>query len=220
MLVDGYTIAMELNAGRWKAFRDGQSIKADDLKIGPNSIDVTLGDRLLVRQPHTFIDPYKPETAQYDEMMPISDEGSDPYFMLMPNTLYLGFVRERFEARTPIGVPVIGASFDAVAAITTGVQCPCAIVYAVPMVDGRSTLGRLGVTVHETAGFGDFGFEGCFTLEIAAREMTKLYVGMRIAQVSFQTTTPNVVKKVYTGAYSGADHVGRPVAPRLGRDRF
>ncbi len=211
MLIDGYTIEQEIDCGNWKAFRDQKPIAAKSLKIGPNSVDVTLGDHLLVRKSETFIDPYVQETAEYEEVQPYREDGKDPFFMLMPNKLYLGYVRERFEARSPVLLDVLG--HDDLRIGTTK-------IYAVPMVDGRSTLGRLGVTVHETAGFGDFGFEGCFTLEIAAREMTKLYPGMRIAQVSFQATTPNVVKKVYAGAYAGQDHVGRPVAPRLGRDRF
>jgi dCTP deaminase len=211
MLVDGHTIEQQLINGKWKAFRDGRPATAGHLKIGSNSIDVTLGDKLLVRESNSFIDPYDPSTAQYREIFPTDADEHDPYFMLMPNTLYLGFVRERFEVREPVAIPVTDGPFK---------PRYFAYVYAIPMIDGRSTLGRLGVTVHETAGFGDFGFEGCFTLEIATRELTKLYVGMRIAQVSFQLTLGGVVNKLYAGAYSGKDHIGAPVPPRLGRDRF
>ena len=214
MLVDGHTIAEQFNAGSWKAYRDNQPVKAEDLKIGPNSIDVTLGDHLLVRDPtlERVIDPYDQSTARYVRVDPVTvTHGFGPGFVLMPNTLYLGFVRERFEARSPIRLPATDGLFKPTHAVTA---------YVVPMVDGRSTLARLGLTVHETAGFGDYGFEGCFTLEIRACTMMKLYVGMRIAQVSFQTVTPGVVNKVYAGAYKGADHIGAPVAPRLGKDRF
>ena len=63
----------------------------------------------------------------------------------------------------------------------------------VARVEGRSSIGRLGLTVHVTAGFIDPGFKGHITLEIANlnRYPITIYVGMRIAQLAFQSmTTP------------------------------
>lgn len=65
-------------------------------------------------------------------------------------------------------------------------------------VEGRSSIGRLGVTIHVTAGFIDPGFEGNITLEIANLSNTNviLYEDMRICQIVFEelTSTP---EKVY-----------------------
>jgi len=60
-------------------------------------------------------------------------------------------------------------------------------------LEGRSSLGRLGIVIHSTAGYVDPGFSGQLTLEIAnlSNIPVRLYPGMRIAQISFsQMTTP------------------------------
>ena len=58
----------------------------------------------------------------------------------------------------------------------------------VARVDGRSSLGRLGLRVHSTAGFVDPGFNGCITLEmdVVSRYPVRLRPGMRICQLSFE----------------------------------
>lgn len=55
-------------------------------------------------------------------------------------------------------------------------------------VEGKSSLGRLGLVVHQTAGFVDPGFKGNITLEIvnSLPYMIKLYPGMLIAQIAFE----------------------------------
>jgi dCTP deaminase len=55
-------------------------------------------------------------------------------------------------------------------------------------IDGKSSLGRLGLIVHATAGFIDPGFEGTITLELAnlTRVPIMLYAGLPIAQLSFE----------------------------------
>ena len=62
-------------------------------------------------------------------------------------------------------------------------------------VEGRSSIGRLGVTIHITAGFIDCGFEGQITLEIAnlSSNTVYLYENMRICQIVFEEVdnTPN-----------------------------
>lgn len=61
----------------------------------------------------------------------------------------------------------------------------------VARVEGRSSIGRLGLTVHVTAGFIDPGFDGQITLEIANlnRYPIQIYVGMRICQLAFESMT-------------------------------
>ncbi len=55
----------------------------------------------------------------------------------------------------------------------------------VPMIEGRSSVGRLGVFVHVTAGFGDVGFAGFWTLEIFAIQPIRIYSGVRICQIFY-----------------------------------
>lgn len=55
----------------------------------------------------------------------------------------------------------------------------------VPILEGRSSTGRLGLFVHVTAGFGDIGFAGYWTLEIACIHPVKIYPNVNVCQVHF-----------------------------------
>jgi len=55
----------------------------------------------------------------------------------------------------------------------------------VPLLDGRSSIGRLGLFIHVTAGFGDVGFCGCWTLELHAVQPIRIYPGVKICQISY-----------------------------------
>ena len=55
-------------------------------------------------------------------------------------------------------------------------------------VEGKSSLGRLGLFVHVTAGFIDSGFEGSLVLELVATQKIRLYPNMKICQVEFART--------------------------------
>lgn len=57
----------------------------------------------------------------------------------------------------------------------------------VPMLEGRSSIGRLGLFVHVTAGFGDVGFKGFWTLEIFCIQPVKIYPSVEICQVYYHT---------------------------------
>lgn len=57
----------------------------------------------------------------------------------------------------------------------------------VPMLEGRSSVGRLGLSVHATAGFGDVGFEGYWTLEISCVQPVRIYPGVEICQIYYHT---------------------------------
>jgi dCTP deaminase len=84
----------------------------------------------------------------------------------------------------------------------------------VPVLNGRSSVGRLGVSVHVTAGFGDDGFAGRWTLEITAVHPVRVYAGMRIAQVAFFALEGG--RKPYAGKYQGQR---APVASRAFMDQ-
>ncbi|WBW99108.1 dCTP deaminase [Oceanirhabdus sp. W0125-5] len=55
----------------------------------------------------------------------------------------------------------------------------------VPMLEGRSSIGRLGLFVHVTAGFGDVGFKGYWTLEIFCVQPIRIYPDVEICQVYY-----------------------------------
>ncbi|MDL2294934.1 dCTP deaminase [Ruminococcaceae bacterium OttesenSCG-928-D13] len=55
----------------------------------------------------------------------------------------------------------------------------------VPMLEGRSSVGRLGLYVHVTAGFGDIGFSGYWTLEIQCVQPVKIYPMVEICQIYY-----------------------------------
>ena len=82
----------------------------------------------------------------------------DDGLLLEPNTLYLGRTIER-----------------------------TATDKYVPMLEGRSSVGRLGLFIHITAGFGDIGFDGFWTLEIFCVQPIKIYSGLEICQIFYHT---------------------------------
>jgi dCTP deaminase len=80
----------------------------------------------------------------------------------------------------------------------------------VARIEGKSSLGRLGLLIHSTAGFIDAGFSGHITLELSnvANLPITLYPGMKIGQVSFlQMTTPADVP--YGSAKVGSKYQGQ-----------
>ena len=80
--------------------------------------------------------------------------------VLSPNQLYLGRTAERTETRN-----------------------------LVPQIEGRSSVGRLGLFVHVTAGFGDVGFCGHWTLEMFAVQPVRIYAGVPICQIFYHELT-------------------------------
>lgn len=57
----------------------------------------------------------------------------------------------------------------------------------VPMLEGRSSVGRLGLSIHITAGFGDVGFRGYWTLELHCIQPIKIYPFVEICQIYYHT---------------------------------
>lgn len=85
--------------------------------------------------------------------------------VLHPNQLYLGRTMERTETHN-----------------------------LVPMLEGRSSIGRLGLFVHVTAGFGDVGFCGYWTLEMFAVQPVRIYPGVPICQIFYHTLCGDVTE--------------------------
>lgn len=84
----------------------------------------------------------------------------------------------------------------------------------VPIVDGKSSWARLFVAIHVTAGFGDPGFKGNYTLEVTCTYPIVIYPGCRIAQIRFHTIEGDITQ--YNGSYVGSYAEG-PVASRAWR---
>lgn len=76
----------------------------------------------------------------------------------------------------------------------------CAPHYVMTL-DGRSSLARLGLIVHFTAGHAETGFHGQYTMEVSAMHPLRIYPGMRIAQVIFQTVRGEVEDYKERGNY-------------------
>lgn len=73
----------------------------------------------------------------------------------------------------------------------------------VPIIDGKSSIGRLFVTAHITAGFGDPGFDGQYTLEVVATHPIIIYPGMRFCQMRFHTIVGDLESYSKKGNYKG-----------------
>lgn len=83
--------------------------------------------------------------------------------VLQPGTLYLGRTTERTETRN-----------------------------LVPMIEGRSSVARLGLFVHATAGFGDIGFCGYWTLAMFTVQPIRIYAGIEICQIIYHQAVGDI----------------------------
>lgn len=70
----------------------------------------------------------------------------------------------------------------------------------VPMIQGRSSLARLGLFVHCDSGFGDVGFCGHWTMELSAVQPIRIYGGIRICQIAYHELV-GVVREYSNGKY-------------------
>ncbi len=80
----------------------------------------------------------------------------------------------------------------------------------VPMLEGRSSIGRLGLFIHVTAGFGDVGFAGYWTLEIFCVQPIRIYPGVQICQIYYHT-----LEGEYDPYHSGKYQNNQGVQPSL-----
>lgn len=76
----------------------------------------------------------------------------------------------------------------------------------IPVLNGRSSIGRLGITIHITAGFGDIGWKGKWTLEISVVKKVKVYPNMEICQQSWFVPAGDTDIQ-YAGRYQNQEEV-------------
>jgi len=147
--------------------KDGRLIfdPMPDLKkqLSGASLDMTLANEFRVFQHSSipYIDISRPESFSDLTKKVVVKDGCP--FVLHPNEFVLGIIRESIKLPKDLSV----------------------------RIDGKSSLGRIGIVVHSTAGHVNPGHEGALTLEITNIGMipVALYPGMNICQLVFQKLT-------------------------------
>jgi dCTP deaminase len=113
-------------------------------------------------------------------------------FVLQPGVLYLGVTQEYTETH-----------------------------HAVPFLEGKSSVGRLGIDIHATAGKGDVGFCNYWTLEISCTQPVRVYAGMPIGQLIYFMVEGDIER--FYNKKSDAKYNARtdkPVESMMWRNRF
>jgi dCTP deaminase len=106
----------------------------------------------------------------------------DEGIVLMPNMLYLGVTEEYTETHAHV-----------------------------PFLEGKSSTGRLGIDIHATAGKGDVGFCGNWTLEISVKQPVRVYKGMPIGQLIYFPVDGEI--EVKYNQKKNAKYSGQPNVP-------
>lgn len=103
-------------------------------------------------------------------------------FVIQPGTLYLGVTEEYTETHN-----------------------------SVPFLEGKSSIGRLGIDIHATAGKGDVGFCNTWTLEISCVQPVRIYAGMPIGQLIYFMVEGDIIN--YYHKKSNAKYTSRTIKP-------
>jgi len=113
-------------------------------------------------------------------------------YVLEPNTLYLGVTEEYTETHQHV-----------------------------PFLEGKSSVGRLGIHIHATAGKGDVGFCNTWTLEITVAQAVRVYAGMPVGQLIYFGVEGNVLNPYnhkQSAKYTG--RTDRPVESMMWKNKF
>ncbi len=148
-----------------------------EANINPNSLDLTLGTRLAVydrvvearlssgdQLPGAEFRTRGSARWRGPHLDMSREEGvvhfdiDERGFLLLPGIMYLMHTAERVRARQHV-----------------------------PVLDGKSSIGRLGIKVHLTAGYGDIDFDGQYTLEVEVTHPVLVFAGVRFCQIRFHT---------------------------------
>lgn len=112
--------------------------------------------------------------------------------VLMPNTFYLGVTEEYTETHSHV-----------------------------PFLEGKSSTGRLGIDIHATAGKGDVGFCGNWTLEISVKQPVRVYYGMPVGQLIYFPVEGEIeirYNQKKNAKYSG--QINKPVESMMWKNNF
>ena len=113
-------------------------------------------------------------------------------FVLLPHIFYLGVTEEYTETHAHV-----------------------------PFLEGKSSTGRLGIDIHATAGKGDVGFCGNWTLEISVKQPVKIYKGMPIGQLIYFPVDGDIEIKYNQKKNSKySNQPDRPVESMMWKNKF
>jgi dCTP deaminase len=152
----------------------------DPYYVQPSSVDVHLDKKLLVFRNSRM--PYIDLKQPTDGLTEMVEISDNTPFILHPGEFILGSTLEYLEIPDDL----------------------------VARLEGKSSLGRLGLIIHSTAGYVDPGWKGHLTLELSniSRLPITLYRGMKIGQISFQKlTTP--AERLYGSPGLGSKYQGQ-----------
>jgi dCTP deaminase len=159
--------------------------------VQPSSVDLHLDRRFRVFRNSRY--PFIDVRADQPELTELVEISGDEPFILHPGEFVLGSTLERVELPNDL----------------------------VARLEGKSSLGRLGLLIHSTAGYVDPGWEGNLTLELSnvANLPITLYDGMKIGQISFQRLS-SPAEVGYGDARIGSKYRGQrdPTASLYHRD--
>ncbi len=152
----------------------------DDALVQPASVDVRCDRRFRVFRNSRYA--FIDVKTPMPDLTELVETDDDAPFILHPGEFVLGATLERLALADDL----------------------------VARLEGKSSLGRLGLQVHSTAGFIDPGFDGHVTLELAnvSNLPITLYAGMKIGQVSFLTMT-TAAERPYGSGGLGSKYQGQ-----------
>jgi len=206
---------------------DDGSITIDPFEpkhLNSASVDLTLGDIVAVYEDFTYCQVADEWDAAAEHKMPVTyppDFGESAYDGqgLMGQAQHVLDTKEPAKLRKWKMDPEAGwIILPGVGYLMHTVERVCTDSY-VPVLDGKSSIGRLFVKVHETAGFGDPGFDGQYTLEVTSLFPVRVYPGMRICQMRFHHIDGTPVSYQKLGHYLGDKALG-PVATEVSKTSF
>jgi len=170
-----------------------EPIEDTEMQIQPASIDLRLGNEFRVFK-HTQRGFIDPLRDDMEEYTEVIHVADGEPFMLHPGEFVLGSIKEYVKIPDDI----------------------------VAQVDGRSSLGRLAILVHATAGFIDPGFEGNITLELSnvGKMPVAFYPNMRVCQISFsRLSSPSELPYGHPDRRSKYQGQRGPTASRIRNDK-
>jgi dCTP deaminase len=162
-----------------------------DMQIQPASVDLRLGTHFLVFK-HAKKAYINPLADDATEYTEEVEVAADEPFILHPGEFMLGTTMERVELPDDL----------------------------VGRVDGRSSIGRLAIMIHATAGYVDPGYRGQVTLELSnvGKMPVLLFPGMRVCQISFEPMTSTADRPYGSGRGSKYQDQSGPTPSRIHRD--
>lgn len=169
-----------------------EEIEKETIKIQPYNREF-LGSNSYDVHLSKHLATYKDKTLDAKKHNEINHfEIPDEGFVLLPGELYLGVTEEYTETHVHV-----------------------------PFLEGKSSTGRLGIDIHATAGKGDVGFCGNWTLEISCKIPVRIYKGMPIGQLIYFPVEGEVQVKYNSkkdAKYSGQPD--RPVESMMWKNKF